>query len=371
MILMTKTKRIPTGSVFQQSYRNRAGEYQLTKTWYVKYYSGGKAIVASTGSESYEEALAILRGKQAKAARYGDHDGKLEKVRVGHLLDLLIESYKTKKRRSLYDTQLRIDKHLRPVFGPMLAQSLGTSALRRYVQDRQKEKASAATINKEMAWLRHSLKLGAQEDPPLVERVPHFPMLSVDNAREGTLAHEQYRAVRDLLPTYARIALVIGYHTGARKGEIVSIKIEYVDLKARRIRRPGATTKNGRPRYLPIYGDMAAELEMALSAADPKCAYLLQEDGKRVHAFVKSWKTACKGAGVPGALFHDLRRTAATNMIEAGLSEREAMEVTGHRTRSMFDRYHIVSERRLQALGDKLGTHMKTKDISVPKEATN
>jgi integrase len=51
-------------------------------------------------------------------------------------------------------------------------------------------------------------------------------------------------------------------------------------------------------------------------------------------------------AGVPTALFHDLRRTALTNMIEAGFSEKEAMEIGGHRTRYVFDRYHIVSDRR-------------------------
>jgi integrase len=100
---------------------------------------------------------------------------------------------------------------------------------------------------------------------------------------------------------------------------------------------------------------------MALSAADPKCPFLIQQNGKRVLDWKKSWTSACAAAGVPETLFHDLRRTAATNMIDAGLSEKEAMEITGHKTRAMFDRYHIVSARRMKHNTQKLEDHLHAK----------
>ena len=84
--------------------------------------------------------------------------------------------------------------------------------------------------------------------------------------------------------------------------------------------------------------------------------------------FEKAWATACDAAGVSGTLFHDLRRTAVTNMIEAGLSEKEAMEISGHKTRAVFDRYHIVSERRMKQNAQKLEDHLKARENAEASE---
>jgi integrase len=89
---------------------------------------------------------------------------------------------------------------------------------------------------------------------------------------------------------------------------------------------------------------------------------------QRVGRFDKAWKRACRKAGIPeGRVFHDLRRTTARNLSRAGVPDRIAMSIMGHKTRAMYDRYNIVNEQdiregliqmqhRLKGDGHNLGT---------------
>jgi integrase len=82
-------------------------------------------------------------------------------------------------------------------------------------------------------------------------------------------------------------------------------------------------------------------------------------DGVPIRRWRTCFRQACVAAGVPGRLLHDCRRTAARNLVRAGVSERVAMVLLGHKTRSMFDRYNIVSERDLLTATTQLATYLQ------------
>jgi integrase len=75
---------------------------------------------------------------------------------------------------------------------------------------------------------------------------------------------------------------------------------------------------------------------------------------QRIISLNKAWKAACRAAGCPGRIPHDLRRTAVRNLVRAGISERVAMQMTGHKTRSVFERHNITSPGDLRDAAHKL-----------------
>lgn len=142
-----------------------------------------------------------------------------------------------------------------------------------------------------------------------------------------------------------------GLSLGHAGGELQKMKWEQIDWSASEVKLAGRQTKNKRPRTAQIHGELPGWLEMAKDQRDeffPTCPWVFSRNGQPIGDFRKVWKPACNVAGVPGLLFHDLRRSAIRNMERAGIPRNVAMAISGHRTESVYSRYDIVSPRDMQ-----------------------
>jgi integrase len=356
------TRKPKLGTIFQRKARAPDGTVVVLSTWWIQYSRGGRQFRESAKTEDYDEAERMLKRRQGEIATGAFSGLAPERIRISQLLQEMLDDMKANGRRSYNSAEGGVRLHLVPFMGKVRVADFGSNLVKAYKAKRQVEKAANATINRELGLLKRAFNLGYRAQPPLVAKVPYIGRLPERNVRTGFLEHEQYKKLRDALPDYLKLLFVLGYHTGARLGELRGIT--WPQVEAHRIVLYPGTTKNGDGRALPIYGEMAGWIEMAKENRKqfPKCRYLCQRDGKPLgeSCVRKAWETACTSVGLPELHFHDLRRSAVRNMDRAGVPRTIAMRVSGHKTESMFNRYNIVSERDVAEVKNRMESYLSS-----------
>jgi len=189
--------------------------------------------------------------------------------------------------------------------------------------------------------------------------IPTFPPRLEENPpRQGFFEHAEYLAIREHLPPHYRDVLDFAYWTGWRKQEILRLEWREVDLAGGVIRLSPARSKTKTGRVLPLSAPLREVLARRLQARRLNTPLVFHRDGQPIGDWRKSWASACQAAGLPGKRLHDCRRTVARNLVRAGVPERVAMAILGHQTRSIFDRYNIVSEADLQRATARLADYV-------------
>ncbi len=200
--------------------------------------------------------------------------------------------------------------------------------------------------------------------------------LAENNVRRGFFERDEFQRHRDALPDEIKPITTFAYWTGCRRGEILSLCWNQVDLAERVVRLEAGETKNDEARVIPLGGELLEMLGMQKQIRDqkwPTCPWVFSRAGKQISTFGGAWANACIAANLftmegdekkPSRLFHDLRRTGVRNLIRAGVPERVAMAISGHKTRSVFDRYNIVSERDLHEAARRLDNYVADSEKS-------
>jgi integrase len=380
-----KKRQRGTGSVFLRKDSN---------VWSYQIYVNGKRERGSTECRTKREAEAFVQRKLAEYST-GISAPSSSKVIVEQLMDDLLLRHKNDGNKSVEDDESRWSIHIQPFFGHLRATQVTSDLIERYINERKKERTRSkkppenATINRELALLKAAFNYGAEKTPPKVLRTPYFRMLEERNVRKGFVKDAEYIKLAEAtakeetakLRPWLRGMFESGWCYGWREDELRGLRVRQFDPMARTILLEPGETKNDVPRQTPPMDETIYQLICACTVdKSPDDLIFTRDDGKPIKDFRGAWWKACVAAGVgkfvckecseivkeqickscggrreyKGLLFHDLRRTGVRNMVRNGISEKVAMIISGHKTRSVFDRYNITSYDDLAKAGERI-----------------
>jgi len=228
--------------------------------------------------------------------------------------------------------------------------------MERYQQYRLSAGRMPATVNRECEALRQAFRMAARRTPPRVTHMPHIPMLKVENARQGFLSRAEFEGlVVNLSDPDVRDFIEWFWWTGMRPNEIRQLTWPMFDSETWSLNLDPRAAKTRKGRVIPCEGPLQVIMQRRLQARRLDCPLVFHRvskgrPGQPVKDFSKQWRAALCAAGLPKDLIpYDLRRSALRNMVRGGTDLNVAMKLSGHRTRSTFDRYNITDEQDLRA----------------------
>ena len=324
--------------------------YQRGTIYYIAYRWDGREYRESARSSVFADAEALL------ATRLAERAGHAASLTFAELAAWYLDDYEVRRLRTRDTARGRV-ANLRRAFGGWRAPDITTEAIRTYQRTRRAAGAAAATVNRETSALSRMLQLAVRGGRLALR--PVFPeRLEERGPRQGFFEHAEYEAVRRHLPPPYQDVLDFAYYSGWRKREIFELRWSEVDPAGGVVRLSPERSKTRVGRVLPILVPIGAVLTRRRAQRRAGDRLVFRRDRVTVRAWRTAWPEACRQAGVPGRLLHDCRRTAARNLVRAGVPERVAMLLTGHRSRAIFDRYHIVREAELHEAGAQLHAYV-------------
>jgi integrase len=368
-----------------------------TTAW-VQYYVHGRQVRESThlhvlcqaDMKKVERFLHKRLGEVEAGIRRDTRHVTYESLRESLYNDYQINARKSLRRSAEGKPLLPAVKRLDEFFAGYRAEEIDADLIRKFVTGEQGRGRSNGTVNRSVSALRRMFNLARREGK--LRDIPFFPMAKEASPRQGFFEHEQYEALLKALPEYLRLPTAIGYYSGMRLGEILALEWSQVDFLRGVIRLRAGETKNDDAREIPIVPQLRTLLVEQRTKREPDCPYVCFRFDRRgravkIQGFRKAWYSSCIRSGLgkmepktdrvtgellyapprgphskpkvkmiyDGLIFHDLRRTGARALVHAGVPEKVAMAIGGWKTRSVFDRYNIVSANDLAEAGRKLG----------------
>ena len=283
---------------------------------------------------------------------------KQDRLTVSKILDALESDFRVRGLKSLSRAKGHM-RNIRTALGDLRAVDVGSETISNYIEQRLAEGKAPGTINRRTALLGEAFRLALKRRQ--LSSMPEIPKLREDNARQGFFSTTDFFAVLAKLGDQDVADFMEWFFwTGMRPGEIRSLTWEAFDSETWMLRLHAKDAKIGVGRVITVEGPLGAIIERRMKKRQLGCDLIFHRDGEMVGTFYKRWRQACLAAGVAGKIPYDLRRTAVRNMIRAGVPERVAMSISGHKTRAVFDRYNIVSENDLREAVAKTSAYVES-----------
>lgn len=336
--------------------------YQRGQIWYVDFYVNGKRVQESTRTRNKRaaEKFYALRLSEVQRGVYA----KPVKVLLDDLGARYLQHAKTHKRSWLRDEQILV--HLRDFFGRATLQQIAPLRIEEYQQARIL-KVSPATVNREVALLKHMINL-AEKWSLFRGRNPvkDVRFLREDNSEVRSLSLDEESALLKCCSPYLQDLVVFAINTGLRFGDILSLRWKEVDLDSGMLRR--VARKNRRMLELPLNEQAEAVLRAWLGIRKCDSVFYNPQTGAPFKDLWLGLKKACRKAGLEDVTWHTFRHTFATRLTRRGADLVTVKELLGHSSISVTMRYahsnRDSKERAVQLLdgdSDKVVTIDKKK----------
>jgi integrase len=341
--------------------------------YWIDYYVNGHRKRERIGPDK-RLAETVLRKRKVEIA-----EGKFleRKKPITSTFDELAHTYLTyaRENKKSWDRDVRSVKALAGVFAGKKLTEITPAAIERFKNwrlasiSRHGRPPKPATVNRELACLKHMFNVGRRGLEHLPGGVPAenpvstVKFLDEHNVRDRILTPEEFQLMVNAAPEYFKPVLLCAYHTGMRRGEILGLTWDHVDLKRGFIRLRETDTKTGEARGVPIGRELDEVLRclpVALDTQGARVSYVFTRNGQRIKSIREVFARVCRDAGISNFVFHDLRHTAVTNLRRAGVDALTAMKITGHKTMAVFKRYNTIDEGDLTSARRRMDTYMDT-----------
>jgi integrase len=269
------------------------------------------------------------------------------------------------KRKAYYKTFLYNTEKFNQEFGDVLVSKIKPADLENFQAMRKSAGFSDSYVDQQIKSAQTIVNKAFDNDLVNGDIVKAFRRVKRllkrnSNARNTILTVEQFRQLMQHLPLHSQHIVATAYYTGMRRGEILALTWDKVNLKERYIKLDAADTKDREPRTIPICDELYLILKNIPKNICDNHVFLFR--GKPIRDIRDAIRKACKKIGLTfgrkGFVFHDLRHTFNTNMRKAGVPESVIMKITGHSTREMFDRYNSVDVEDLSEAVGKMGRYL-------------